>query len=103
MWPAILNLIAMIVPSIPSLVTDAENIFRTKPKSGTQKAAAVINFFAPLVAETAQAVEKLAPPDTNAAKIATAVEKYTRAVNDAVVVLANELGAFPHATATPAK
>jgi hypothetical protein len=103
MWAAILNIIGAILPAIPSLVTDAENIFRMKQKSGVQKAAAVINFFAPMVAEGAQAVVALSPPGTNAAKVATAVEKYTKAVNDATVALANDLGAFPHTPAPAAK
>ena len=101
MWQAILALIAAIIPSIPSLVTDAENIFRGQAKSGVAKAASVINFVAPLITTIAQDVAKLAPAGTDAAKIATAVETYTKAVNDATVTLANDLGVFPH-TAPPA-
>lgn len=101
MWVTILNLIAQILPVIPSLVTDAENVFRSKQKSGVQKAASVINFVAPLIASVAQEVAQLAPAGTDAAKIATVVETYTKAVNDATVALANALGAFPH-TAPPA-
>ena len=101
MWVTILNLIAQILPVIPSLVTDAENVFRSKQKSGVQKAASVINFVAPLIASVAQEVAQLAPAGTDAAKIATAVETYTKAINNATVTLANTLGAFPH-TAPPA-
>jgi hypothetical protein len=101
MWQSILALIAAILPSIPSLVTDAENIFRSKPKSGVQKAASVINFVAPLIASMAGEIARLAPAGTDAAKIATAVETYTKAVNDATVTLANDLGVFPHSS-TPA-
>ena len=103
MWPAIITLIAQILPSIPSLVTDAENIFRSKPKSGVQKAASVINFVAPLIAEVSQTVVNLAPAGSDSAKIASAVELYTKAVNDATVALANDLGIFPHTTAAAAK
>lgn len=99
MWQAILGLIASIIPSIPSLVTDAENIFHAKQQSGVQKATAVIGFVAPVIQEGAQAIVKLAPAGTEASKIAAAVSKYTKAVNDATVVLANDLGVFPHTTA----
>lgn len=102
MWIAILGLIAQILPVIPSLVTDAENVFRSKQKSGVQKAASVVSFVAPLIAESAQAVVNLAPPGSDAGKIATAVERYTKAVNDATVALANDLGAFPHSPTQPA-
>jgi hypothetical protein len=98
MWQVILGLIAQIIPVIPSLVTDAENVFRGKPKTGVQKAAAVINFVAPIIAQVAQDVVNLAPAGTDAAKIANYVEKYTKAVNDATVTLANDLGVFPHST-----
>lgn len=101
MWQAILGLIGAIIPSIPSLVTDAENIFRNQQASGPQKAAQVVGFVAPIIEEGAQAVVKLAPAGTQASTIAAAVSKYTKAVNDATVALANDLGVFPHtATAT---
>lgn len=106
MWQAVLGLIASIIPSIPSLVTDAENIFRNKQSSGPQKAAQVIGFVAPVIEQGAQAIVKLAPAGTEASKIAAAVNKYTKAVNDATVALANDLGIFPHggtaAAAAPA-
>jgi hypothetical protein len=100
MWQAILMLIAAIIPSVPSLVTDAENVFRGKPKSGEQKAASVIQFVAPIIETTSQAIAQLAPPGTDAQKIANSVNVYTKAMNDATVALANDLGAFPH-TPTP--
>lgn len=103
MWQAIIGLIASILPSIPSLVTDAENIFRGKPKSGVAKAAAVINFVSPVIASVASDVQRLAPAGTNAADIAAAVEKYTKAVNDATVTLANDLGIFPNSSKTVSK
>ena len=41
------------------------------------------------------------PPAPDAARIATAVETYPKAVSDATVLLANELGIFPHTTPAP--
>jgi hypothetical protein len=102
MWQGILTLISVIIPQIPSLVTVMENLFSNKKQSGLQKAAGVINAVAPLIAQEAGNIAKLAPAGTDAAKIATAVEAYTKAVNDATVVLANDLGIFPHTTPTPA-
>ena len=98
MWQAILTLIAAIIPTIPSLVTDAENVFRNQPQSGAQKAASVVQFVAPLIQSVSQDVAKLAPAGTDAQKIANAVNVYAKAVNDATVVLANDLGVFPHTT-----
>ena len=102
MWQAILGLIAAIIPSIPSLVTDAENIFRGQKKSGPRKAASVVQFVAPLIETVAQDIAKLAPAGTDAQKIANAVNVYAKAVNDATVLLANDLGIFPHTTTTTA-
>jgi hypothetical protein len=98
MWAAIIQLISGILPIIPSLVTDAENIFRNQKSSGTQKATQVVSFVAPLIETTSQAIVKLAPAGSDAAKIAASVTAYTKAVNDATVALANDLGVFPHST-----
>jgi len=102
MWLKILGLIAAILPSIPSLVTDAENIFRSQPQSGVEKAASVVAFVSPLIESTSQAIVKLAPAGSDASKIAASVTAYTKAVNDATVVLANDLGVFPHTQTTTA-
>jgi hypothetical protein len=100
MWASIIQLVAGILPIIPSLVTDAENIFRA-PSSGPTKAAQVIAFVTPLIETATTAIVKLAPAGSDQAKIAASITAYTKAVNDATVALANDLGIFPHTT-TPA-
>lgn len=102
MWQAILGLVSAIGGNAPAIVTTVENIFHGKQKSGVQKAVAATNFFAPVIEASAQEFAKLAPAGTGADKIAASISKYTAAVNDAAVALANDLGVFPHSSAPAA-
>jgi hypothetical protein len=96
MWPLVLQFAMQIVPVIPSLVTDIENLFRGKKKSGAQKWIAVETTLAPHIADLAQALAAQAPPGTKVEEISKYVSIYTRAVNDATVAFANSLKIFPH-------
>ena len=102
MWQAVLGLVSAISANAPSIVTTVENIFHSKSKSGAQKAVTAANFFAPVIAASAQEFAKLAPAGSNADAIAASITKYTRAVNDAAVALANDLNIFPHSDAPAA-
>lgn len=101
MWPLVLTFIMQVVPVIPSLVTDIENLFRAKPKSGAAKWIAVEQALSQPISDVASQIAAAAPPGTKTEEISAAVAIYTKAVNDATVALANALHVFPHA-GTPA-
>lgn|SRR5487761_1889976 len=104
MWPIALAWIVQVLPVIPSLVTDIENMWRHKPKSGAQKWISVEQALSGSIEEVTKAIAAAAPAGTKEADISAAASEFARAVNDASVGLANKLGAFPHAgqAATPA-
>lgn len=97
MWPIILNFVALIVPVIPSLVTDIENLWRHKPNSGAQKWISVEQALSGSISEVAQQIAAVAPPGTKVEDISAAVVIFSKAINDATVALANALHVFPHA------
>jgi hypothetical protein len=99
MWPLILTFGMQVIPVIPSLVTDVENLFRGKHKAGPQKWLAVEQLLGPIVQQLSTELAALAPPGTKAQDIAKHVSTYTKAVNDATVAFANAVGAFPKAGA----
>jgi hypothetical protein len=105
MWPLILTFGMQVIPVIPSLVTDIENLFRGKKKAGAQKWLAVEQLLAPQVEELSTQIAAIAPPGSKKADIAKHVAQYTRAINDATVAFANAVGAFPstNAPAVPAQ
>lgn len=96
MWPIALTWIMRILPVIPSLVTDIENLWRHKPNSGAQKWIAVEQALSGSISEVADQLAAVAPADTKPEEISAAVSIYARAVNDATVALANSLKVFPH-------
>lgn len=98
MWPIILTWIMRIIPVVPSLVTDIENLWRGKPKAGAQKWLSVEQALSSSIEEVAQDAAKFAPPGTKAEEISAAVAIFSKAVNDAAVTLANALGVFQHST-----
>jgi len=96
MWLKILGWIIIVVPVIPSLVTDIENLWRSTPKSGNKKWLSVEQALSGSISEVASEVAKLAPTGTKAGDVSTAIVIFTKAVNDAAVALANTLQIFPH-------
>lgn len=90
-----------ILPVIPSLVTDIENLWRHKPGSGAQKWISVEQALSGSVSEVADQLLAVAPAGTKAEDISAAIAIYARAVNDATVALANSLKVFPHGGAEP--
>jgi len=99
MWPILLPWILQVVPVIPSLVADVENLFRGKPKAGQAKAATVAQAISSSIADITTQLAAAAPPGTEPAEIADACAAFAAAINDATVMLANKLKIFPH---TPA-
>jgi hypothetical protein len=100
MWPLILTFGMQVIPVIPSLVTDVENLFRGKAKQGPAKWLAVEQLLAPTVEELTGKLIAVAPAGTKALDIEKHVKAYTKAVNDATVAFANAVGAFPGSTGT---
>jgi hypothetical protein len=101
MWPKVLAFIMQVLPVIPNLVVDVENLFRNQANSGPQKWVAVEQVLSQHIAQTADDIAQLAPAGTKAEDISKAISLYTRAINDATVALANTLGIFPHAGQPP--
>jgi len=99
MWPLILNFIIQAIPVIPSLVTDIENLWRGKPKAGSQKWLSVEQALSQSISAVAGEVAQLAPAGTKAEEVSAALVIFSKAVNDASVALANTLKIFPHAGA----
>lgn len=102
MWPIALAWIVQVLPVIPSLVTDIENLWRHKPASGAQKWISVEQALSGSISEVTSAISAAAPAGTSEADISAAVAVFAKAVNDASVALANKLGAFPHGGQPPA-
>lgn len=102
MWAIALSWIVQILPVVPSLVTDIENLWRHKPKSGAQKWISVEQALSGSISEVTAAITAAAPAGTKAEDISAAISIFVRAVNDASVALANSLGAFPHSAPAPA-
>lgn len=102
MWMTVLGWIVTALPVIPSLVTDVENLWRNKPKSGQQKWLSVEQALSGSISEVAQNVMQLAPPGTKVEEVSAAITVFSKAVNDAAVALANTLQVFPHGTAPAA-
>ena len=97
----ILSCILQIVPVIPSLATDMENLFRGKPKAGAAKWQSIELALSQSIAEAAAAAAKLAPAGTKTETISNALAVFSRDVNDASVKLFNDLHLFAHGS-TPA-
>jgi len=91
-----------VLPVIPSLVTDVENLWREMPQTGKQKCAAVEQALGGSVSEVVNKLMAAAPQGTKAEDITAAVAVFARQVNDATVQLANALQVFPHAAPTVA-
>jgi len=91
----ILSIIIGIVTSLPNLITGMENAFRGVPKSGSAKWIGVETALSSTIQNVADTIVKAAPAGSDPDKIAAAVAKYTKASNDAFVLLMNETGQFP--------
>lgn len=102
MWPIVLTWVMRILPVIPSLVTDIENLWRHKPHAGAQKWISVEQALSGSISEVAEQLMAIAPPGTQVSDITAAISIYSRAVNDATVQLANSLKVFP-TSAPPAQ
>lgn len=100
MWPTILTWVMRVVPVIPSLVTDIENLWRGQPKKGPQKWLGVEQAISGSIQEVASEAAKLAPAGTKTEEITKAVSVFAKAVNDASVELANTLGIFQHGSSS---
>jgi hypothetical protein len=94
MWGILAAWSLRIVSVIPTLVSAVEQVFKGTPKSGPQKWVAVSSVLAPAIADVATDLSKLAPPGTPPSTITAAIARYTKAINDATVAVANDLGIF---------
>jgi len=89
-----------VLPVIPSLVTDVENLWREMPQTGKQKCAAVEQALGGSVSEVVNKLMAAAPQGTKVENVTAAVAIFARQVNDATVQLANALKVFPHSEQT---
>lgn len=96
MWAVILGWVLKAVTVIPSLVTDIENLWKDRPKSGQSKWISVEQALSGSIGDVAKVAASLSPAGTKAEVIADAVAVFSKAVNDAFVALANELQLYPH-------
>ena len=97
MFATILAWIGRVLPVIPGLIINIENLFSNKPKSGASKWIAVEQAISGSIEDVASEVAKLAPAGTTAAQISGALAVFSKDVNDSFVRLANDLQLFPHA------
>lgn len=102
MWPIALTWIMRVIPVIPSLVTDIENLWRQKPKAGQAKWIAVEQALSGSISDVAQELMGVAPAGTKVEDISAAAAIFAKSVNDASVAFANALHVFP-TTAQPAQ
>lgn len=86
MLATLLGIAVSVVTALPNLIKVIENIFRDKPKSGSDKLNAVQNIIQALVP-----VAVAAEP-----KYAGAINDLTTAVTDALVTFYNAIGEFDH-------
>jgi hypothetical protein len=96
MWPLVIGWALNVLPVIPSLVTDVENLWRGHPKAGAQKAATTHNILHPSITNVAQAIATAPGCPLSEGEIARALAAYAQTVSDATVALANKLQVFPH-------
>jgi hypothetical protein len=92
-FAAILKYVIPALTAIPQLVQGVESLWKGTPKSGAQKWIAVEQALSASIVTVAQEISQLAPNtpvDTVSAKVAI----FSKAVNDAFVKLANDLGIF---------
>lgn len=91
---AILKFVVPALTALPQLITGIEALFKGVPKAGAQKWISVETALSQSITIVAQEVAQLAP-GTSADKVSAEVAKFSKAVNDAFVALANGLGIFP--------
>lgn len=90
-------LLKYVVPAIqalPQLIAGIEALFQNRPKSGPQKWIAVEQALSQSIVLVAEEVVKIAPDGTKVDDVSGKVAIFTKAVNDAFVKLANDLGVF---------
>ena len=100
MFQTILGFILQVVPVIPSLVTDIENLFRGQPKTGAAKWQSIELALSQSISTVAAEAAKIAPAGTKAETISNALAIFAKDVNDASVKLFNDLKLFGHGTAS---
>lgn len=96
----VFTLVLQLLTGIPSLITAAEAMWQHLPKSGPQKWISVEQGASGLIQSIVQEV-LACTPNAKADSIATAVSKFTKAANDALVAFYNDVG-WPTAATAPA-
>ena len=91
---AILKFVVPALTALPQLITGIESLFKNVPKFGASKWILVELALSQSITTVAQEITQLAP-GTSADKASAEVAKFSKAVNDAFVALANGLGIFP--------
>lgn len=94
LFTIVLSYVGRIVPILPLLIQAIESLWKGVPKSGPQKWIGVEQAIGGSITAVAQEVAALAPAGTSASKISAALAVFTKAVNDAIVRLFNDLGIF---------
>lgn len=97
MFATIVTWILKVIPVLGQIIPSIENLWASQPKSGQQKWLSVENALSGSIQLVANEAAKLSPAGTTAEEISTAVDVFTKDVNDAVVTLMNDLKLFPHA------
>jgi hypothetical protein len=87
--------IVPLLSALPSLVQGIEALFHGTPKSGPTKWIAIEQALSQAIQMVATEVAQL-NPSLSADRVAGSVARFTKAVNDAFVLLCNELGIFQH-------
>lgn len=90
-------LLKFVVPAIqalPTLISGIEALFQNRPKSGPQKWIAIEQALSGAIVLAAEEVVKIAPDGTKVDDVSGKIAVFSKAVNDAFVKLANDLGVF---------
>ena len=102
MFMTILSWVLRVVPVIPSLVTDIENLWRGKPAAGQAKWQAVEQALSQSIQDVTAEITAIAPAGSKPADISKAISIFAKDVNDTFVKLMNDLKLFGHGGQPPA-
>jgi len=84
-------LVLQLLQALPSLIKGVEALWAHKPKSGPEKWLAVEQAASGTIESIADAIVK-ANPNAKVDAVTTAVAQFTKAANDALVKLYNDVG-----------